>query len=108
FRGLAPHTVAKGRTAVVLEDKHPDAVAGLRLGTARTGPVWRRALRAGLLAASPVFTEPRVVRLATWLERIGVRRLTLFYELSLDYLYWLGVKEARVNAAVEARAEGSR
>lgn len=96
FPALARDTVAKGRTAVLLAQKHRDALAGLKLSTYhQASPRWRLA-RAGLLAASRVCggVPTMVERFVVWLEHRRPERLHSYYELALDYYYWLGARAA--------------
>jgi hypothetical protein len=96
FAALARDTVDKGRTAVLFAGKHPDARAGLRLGAYRqASPPWRLA-RGALLALTRAAPRTRdaVVALTQRMERAGVRRLDLHYQLVLDYLYWAGAQAA--------------
>jgi GT2 family glycosyltransferase len=96
FTRLARDTVEKGQTAVLLVRKHPDARAGLRLGTYADGSrAWRlgRSLMLALTRAS-YRTPAAVVALTRWMERVGVRRLDLHYAFVLDYLYWVGAQSA--------------
>lgn len=94
FAALARDTVSKGRTAVLLATLHPEVIEQLRLATYASGPrAWR--LARGLLLSLPrLATAHRVVALTSFLERRGVRRLSLYYALVLDYLYWLGARAA--------------
>jgi GT2 family glycosyltransferase len=93
FAALARDTIAKGRTAVVLANKHPETLADLKLATYHEGfPRWRPA-RAALLGLSKRWaTTPRaVVRAVQALERVAPQRmLNVVYFLTLDYFYWLG------------------
>lgn len=93
FGALARDTVAKGRTAVLLANKHPETLADLKLVTYHQGfPRWRPA-RAALLAASHRWprTPHAVVRAVQALERVAPQRvLNVVYFLTLDYFYWLG------------------
>ena len=96
FAALGRDTVAKGRTAVLLASKHPEALPDLQL-SAYEQESWRwRVIRAGLLTLSELFpsTPDRMIRLVKRLERRQVRRLHLYYRFVLDYLYWLGAQTA--------------
>jgi GT2 family glycosyltransferase len=96
FAALGRDTVAKGRTAVLLASKHPDALPNLQL-SAYQQESWRwRAARAGLLAMSGRFPSApdRIIALVERLERRQSRRLHLYYRFVLDYLYWLGAQMA--------------
>jgi GT2 family glycosyltransferase len=92
FRRLARDTIDKGQTAVLLATMHPEARAGLRLGAYGAGPLAWRAVRRMLLLLSRAHahTPEGLIALTAWMERIGVRRLDLQYQLVLDYLYWVG------------------
>ena len=96
FAALGHDTVAKGRTAVLLASKHPEALPDLQL-SAYQQESWRwRAARAWLLAISRWFpsTQDRIIALVERLELRQARQLHLYYRFVLDYLYWLGVKKA--------------
>ena len=96
FAGLARDNVSKGRTAVLLERKHPSARAQLKLGTwSRESPV-RRLLVSGLLGATRIVPATRgfVVRVVSWLGDRRIPGLARLYSIVLDYLYWCGVREA--------------
>jgi glycosyltransferase involved in cell wall biosynthesis len=96
FSALAQDTIAKGRTAVLLVNKHPDALTELRLNTANQDS-WRwRWARSGLLLLSrwvPA-TPHTVTAFVSWLESRNVKHLHLYYRFVLDYLYWLGASHA--------------
>jgi GT2 family glycosyltransferase len=96
FAALAHDTRAKGRTAVLLATKHPEALADLQLGSYQRGS-WRwRWTRSWLLTIShrwPPMPE-KIIAFIDWLERCQSKRLHLAYRFTLDYLYWLGVQQA--------------
>ena len=96
FPGLAEDTVSKGRTAVLLARKHPQARQDLKFGSADRDPLMRRIVVGVLLAATRLMpaTHGWIVRGMTGL---GERRRGLalrLYAPVLDYLYWCGVREA--------------
>lgn len=96
FTALARDTIAKGRTAVLLASKHPEALPGLQLSAYKQGS-WRwRTARAGLLTMSrwSPSTPDKVIALMRRLEQHQVRQLHLYYRFVLDYLYWLGAQNA--------------
>lgn len=96
FARLARDTIAKGRTAVLLASKHPEALPNLQLSAYEQGS-WRwRFARAGLLTLSRrwLSTPDKVIALMRRLERRQVKRLHLYYRFVLDYLYWLGAQTA--------------
>jgi GT2 family glycosyltransferase len=96
FAALARDSIAKGRTAVLLASKHPDALPDLQLSAYQQGS-WRwRTARAGLLTLSrrsPSIPN-KVIALMQRLEQYQVRQLHLYYRFVLDYLYWLGAQMA--------------
>ena len=96
FAALAGDTIAKGRTAVLLASKCPDALPGLQLNAYQQASRRWRVARAGLLALSrwSPRTQERVIALIQWLEGHQVRQLHLCYRFALDYLYWLGAQMA--------------
>lgn len=96
FAALARDNIAKGRTAVLLAQKHPLTLRDLKLSTFRQGSgVWRF-VRARLLELSRRWsrTPDRIVRLVTWLEQRQPTRVQFVYALALDYCYWLGATSA--------------
>jgi GT2 family glycosyltransferase len=96
LRALARDTVAKGRTAVTLARKHPDAFGSLRLAHPRDASRAWLALRALLLDLSGRWSgaDDAVFTLAGLLESAGCWRSSLFYRAVLDYAFWAGVTEA--------------
>ena len=96
YAGLAQDAVARGRTAVFFAMKHPEVADRLKLATYAQGSRKWRTVRSALLACSRLYwcTPDAVIRLVTWLERRRPRRLRRYYELSLDYFFWLGVRSA--------------
>jgi GT2 family glycosyltransferase len=94
FASLARDTVAKGRTAILLARKHPEMVPQLRLGTWSAGSARWRLLRSLLLRLPRAASPENVVRLTEWLERRPLTRLSLYYTFVLDYLYWVGARDA--------------
>lgn len=96
FVGLARDNVEKGRTAVLLAEKHPDLYTESKLGTpAQVSWRWQL-VRTGLLTLTDV-----VPALADWLirgaARFGRLRIDqhhLCYRFILDYCFWLGVRSA--------------
>jgi GT2 family glycosyltransferase len=96
FAGLARDTHEKGRTTVLLAQRHPDAFDALRLAQPWDGSrPWlaTRALLLRLTRARPALTS-RVLALAAGLERLGLWRQPLFYRAALDYAFWAGVEVA--------------
>jgi glycosyltransferase involved in cell wall biosynthesis len=96
FSALAQDTIAKGRTAILLVNKHPEALTELRLNTVHQGS-WRwRWARSGLLLLSQWMptTPHAVIAFVSWLESRRVKHLHFYYRFVLDYLYWLGASRA--------------
>jgi GT2 family glycosyltransferase len=96
LRELAKDETAKGRTAVLFAEQHPDALPGLKISAVRAQPVHRRAARRALLWATGRFrrTPNLVLRAAVIGERLAPDRLQLLYGFTLDYFYALGVEGA--------------
>jgi len=100
FGELAADTVAKGRTAVQLARRRPDAFPELRLAHFETEFDRWRALRGVLLRLSLRSSRAgrALERTAVALERLGAWRLPLYHLLVLDYFYWYGVSLALAEA----------
>jgi glycosyltransferase involved in cell wall biosynthesis len=96
FPELAHDTIAKGRTAVLLADKHPRAFDDLKLATFHDASRRWRFARNLLLRLSGLFCPlpDCVATVVTLLERWRPRRLRLLYDFVLDYFYWLGAGQA--------------
>ena len=97
FAALARDSVARGRTAVLFSRMHPDVTSRLKLGQgAPATPKWRalRGVLLGLTRAAPA-TVDVVTGLMQWIERRRPRRLDRYYDMALDYYYWVGVRAAR-------------
>jgi hypothetical protein len=87
---------------VLLASKAPETLQDLRLGTFSSGSRKWRWLRAALLALSRLWagTPAQVIRGVQWLERRRSRRMDLYYDMTLDYFFWLGALPAiRANRA---------
>ncbi|HTK46398.1 MAG TPA: glycosyltransferase [Gemmatimonadaceae bacterium] len=105
FAALARDHESKGRTAVVLAEKHPSVRSALKLGASGSDPLVRRLALAGLLRASRAVPSLRE-RLVRFVARLGERRPALalpLYPLVLDFSYWCGVR-----AATRERRETAR
>ncbi len=76
--------------------KHPEVFDDLKLCTYRQASGKWRLLRAALLGVSRVFSgAPEwLILFVTWLEQRRTARLHFYYDLALDYFYWLGVAAA--------------
>lgn len=96
FAGLARDTHEKGRTTVLLAQRHPGAFDALRLATPWDGSRPWLATRALLLRLSRgrPSLAPHILSLAARLERLGLWRQPLFYRSTLDYTFWAGVEAA--------------
>lgn len=106
FAGLAQDTIAKGRTAILLVNKHPDALKEMKLRSSNQGS-WRwRWARSGLLLLSQwIPSMPgTVTAFLCRLESRNIKNLHLYYRFVLDYLYWLGANRA----LRESRLTGQR
>ncbi len=96
FSELSRDTISKGRTAVLLASKHPEAFAHLKLATFHQASYKWRLARAALLGLSATLppTPAWVIRLVELVERRRPRRLWVLYDFVLDYCYWLGARLA--------------
>ena len=94
FAHLAQDNIAKGRTAVLLTRKHPEAWRHLRLSTYNNHSLRWRALRSVALAAGRTWpaTAGAVVSLVEWAAKHYPARSGLLYEMALDYFFWLGAR----------------
>ena len=81
---------------MLLASKAPETFGDLRLSTYHQGARKWRGLRAALLLLSRVWpATPRlVIRAVEQLERRRPQRLYLYYDLALDYFFWLGALPA--------------
>ncbi|MGH7517641.1 MAG: glycosyltransferase [Gemmatimonadales bacterium] len=96
FAGLARDCVARGHTAVLFAEKHPDVGSSLKLGTYGEGSRKSRFLLSLLLWLSgwlPRFPE-WLIGSMKWIERRQPRRLHDYYTLALDYFFWMGARSA--------------
>lgn len=96
FAGLARDNISKGRTAVLLASKRPDAVWDLKLGTFGEGSLRWRLVRQAMLWIGRFWPglSDLVIRLVELLERRNPPRMDVYYSLAFDYFYWLGALAA--------------
>jgi hypothetical protein len=96
FRILARDNREKGRTAVLLASKHPEAFQQLKLSSLKDASAPIRMARDTAVAASRLFPALPTARLAALsaLERIAPAQAQRLYAPALGYFYWLGVREA--------------
>ncbi len=96
FRQLAADTTSKGRTAVEFAAKHPEIRQDLQMAQfGLRSWRWRLALRLLLVSTRLApGTATALASLTTAFEHGLIRRLDPWYQLLLDYYYWLGVGEA--------------
>lgn len=94
FSALAQDNIAKGKTAVLFVQKHPEVYSELKIGTYNEASRKWRIVRDGLLWLSRLWGETPnyVIIFMTMLERMRPAHLHLFYQFALDYFFWLGVK----------------
>lgn len=96
FRGLARDNIAKGRTAVLFARKHPQTISDLKLSTYREGsPRWR-CVRSVLLSLTNVWrgTPDMAMLCFHWLELLSPSGVGGYYNVALDYFYWVGAEAA--------------
>jgi glycosyltransferase involved in cell wall biosynthesis len=96
FAGLAEYTVERGRSDVLFVLEHPDSFNFRRICEYNKGTLKWRLFRNGLIGTSRVIPQvpDLVARLIKWLEKIIPGRMNRYYNLSLDYYFWLGVSSA--------------
>jgi GT2 family glycosyltransferase len=87
---------SKGRTGLFLACKNPAALPELRLSTyERAGHRWLTTRRLLLRASSRSRLVPELLtRVTLLLERSGVTLPWRYYDLLLDFFFWLGVERA--------------
>jgi glycosyltransferase involved in cell wall biosynthesis len=96
FQTLAHDQEAKGRTAILLARKHPQAQADSKLESGRTMS-WRwKVARSTLLKLTDVLPgiHPQLISCIGWAERYGLQQIGLIYTFVLDYSFWVGVRRA--------------
>lgn len=104
FAGLARDTINRGRSGVLFARKHPEVRPALKLGRySQASPKWRW-LRAGLLQLSRHWTTfpAWVIRFIQQQEQRQPANLDLYYNLALDYFYWLGVQSAEATSTLNS------
>lgn len=94
FAALARDTVNKGRTAVQLALKHPQALISLSVRREREFSRKWRLLRSLLLGLPASRGSALMLQLVDLFERRHPRSLGRVYPLALDYFFWLGVRSA--------------
>ena len=97
FAGFARDGIARGRTAVLFAEKHPEVVESIKLAEYAQGPVKWRLLRGAMLRASRLTDRMPALVLAavSAAERRGSTRLERWYRYAIDFFYWYGVREAQ-------------
>jgi GT2 family glycosyltransferase len=96
---------AKGRSALLVARKHPDALSEMRLGTYEQGSIRRRLIRRVLLAMSrrSRLVPQLIARLSLLLERTGLDLPWQYYDSVLDFGFWLGVEAELKRSAAGLR-----
>jgi glycosyltransferase involved in cell wall biosynthesis len=92
--GAIDDAQSKGQTALFLARKNPESLPELRLATYEQASIRWRLVRRVLLSASERsrLVPPLLTRLTRLLERSGVRLPWGYYDLLLDFFFWLGVE----------------
>jgi GT2 family glycosyltransferase len=95
FATLARDNIAKGKTSM-RANLHPEAINETKLNTYYQESFRWRSLRTALLFLGRIWKAlPQfMIRFMLWLEKRRPDQLALYYRLSLDYFYWLGVRTA--------------
>jgi GT2 family glycosyltransferase len=99
FAAFARDGVARGRTAVLFASKHPDVVESIKLSEYAQGPLKWRLLRGFLLQLSRITERVPgwIIAVVAAAERRGVARLDRWYRYAIDFFYWYGVRQARLD-----------
>jgi hypothetical protein len=97
YASLARDNIDKGKTSILLSKLHPEVLPEIKLSAYSQETVKWRLLRACLLSVSQVWKPlpNMIIRFMSWLEKRRPAHLPLYYRLSLDYYYWLGVRNAK-------------
>jgi GT2 family glycosyltransferase len=92
FEALARDNAAKGRTAVLCLQKHPETIGSLQQRLYQHGSWKWWIIRRLLLAITAALqsTPGLVIRFIHWQERRRAPQLHRYYRLALDYFFWLG------------------
>ena len=109
FPALARDSMARGHTAVLFAQKHPEVASTLRLGTYhQASPKWRL-VRALLLVVSRIlpWSPACAIAFMKWLERRRPPRLHHYYNLALDYFFWVGAQAALRQRSGTGRASSA-
>src|SRR5262249_16389666 len=116
FPALARDCVARGHTAVLFAQKHPEVASTLRLGTSHQATPHRRLVRPLLLVVRRVVVVVRrvlpwspacAIAFMKWLERRRPPRLHHYYNLALDYFFWVGAQAALRQRSGTGRASSA-
>jgi len=97
FAGFARDGTARGRTAVLFAEKHPEVVESIKLSEYGQGPLKWRLLRGAMLQASRLTDRVPALVLAavSAAERRGSTELERWYRYAIDFFYWYGVRQAQ-------------
>jgi GT2 family glycosyltransferase len=96
FTALIDDNIAKGRTAVLLAEKHPHTLNELKLATFHDGPYLLRLLRNIALETGDQFPAVHEIirKIVIKAEQKRLISCYHFYTLVLGYFYWTGVRSA--------------
>jgi glycosyltransferase involved in cell wall biosynthesis len=108
FAALARDSVAKGRTSVLLAQKHPAARGQLKLAAVTRGPWLRRVLMHLVLSVTRAWprTVDAVVAIAPILSQVPAPGRMKVLGLALDFCYFAGVRAAEGDIARAASPAG--
>ncbi len=97
FPTVAHDEISKGRTAVLFAHQHPEAYSEAKIGTYSQGSRASRLARLGLLGLSAVWqgAPESIIWGVEWLERSHFKRMSWVYRFTLDYFFWLGVRDGQ-------------
>lgn len=106
FPNLVRDSIARGRSAVLFANKHPEVISELKLGAAEKISWKWRLLRKMLLTLTHYWNSlpDLLAQFVEALERQPWLPLPLVYSLILDYCYWVGVVAAQRESKVDEQA----
>jgi len=96
YASLAKDNIDKGKTSILLARLHPEVISDIKLSTYQQESLKWRLFRESLLGLSRIWKSvPQlVIRFVSWMEKRRPALLPTLYRFTLDYFYWLGVRQA--------------
>jgi hypothetical protein len=107
FAALARDNIAKGRTSVLLAQKHPATREQLKLGDITRAPWLKRVLMHLLLSVTRAWprTVDAIVAIVPVVSRVPAPGRMKILALALDFFYFAGVRAAERDVAHPAPQE---